>query len=392
MGGLQPRGSEQRVFSLPGAEPGARPVDVEFRDLRYFAAVAEELHFGRAAARLHITQPGLSQAIARMERQLEVQLLKRTRSTVELTEVGAELLNQGRRLLADLERAVTRVRMTARGEAGLIRIGVAHLAEPLVAPALAAFQADHPSVVVDRSAMVSERLLEQLAEGRLHAVIIHRVPTLPPIEAATSEALRRGRLAVLAGQGTWLAGRGIVSLRELGTETFLVNPRSLAPGALEGLKLMCSEFGGFEATVLESAVASTIALGTDWRPIQDGTAIALMAEATARTVRGDGVVVVPLEPPPQYVLALAWRHDEQSAAVYRCLDYLRSYRDRNGWISDYDVTPLTCDHGPGLIAGGSWKSSRRAEGGGSERRAPSQVNPVCSSVSPSPATAAGHAP
>jgi DNA-binding transcriptional LysR family regulator len=334
-------------------------VDVEFRDLRYFAAVAEELHFGRAAARLHITQPGLSQAIARMERQLEVQLLKRSRSTVELTEVGAELLNQGRRLLADLERAVSRVRMTARGEAGLIRIGVAHLAEPLVAPALAAFEAGHPSVVVDRSAMVSERLLEQLAEGRLHAVIIHRVPTLPPVEAV-SEALRRGRLAVLAGQGSWLAGREIVSLRELGGETFLVSPRSLAPGALQGLKLMCSEFGGFEATVLESAVASTIALGADWRPIQDGTAIALMAEATARTVRGDGVVVVPLEPPPQYVLALAWRPDEQSAAVYRCLDYLRSYRDRNGWISDYGVTPLTCDHGPGLIAGGGWKSPRLA--------------------------------
>ena len=217
MGGVQPGGSEQRVFSLPGAEPGARPVDVEFRDLRYFAAVAEELHFGRAAVRLHITQPGLSQAIARMERQLDVQLLKRTRSTVELTEVGAELLNQGRRLLADLERAVTRVRMTARGEAGLIRIGVAHLAEPLVAPALAAFEADYPSVVVDRSAMVSERLLEQLAEGRLHAVIIHRVPTLPPIEAATSEALRliiqrglnRGYLrrlkrSILAGKPTTL--------------------------------------------------------------------------------------------------------------------------------------------------------------------------------------------
>jgi hypothetical protein len=93
------------------------------------------------------------------------------------------------------------------------------------------------------------------------------------------------------------------------------------------------------------------------------------------------------------VLALAWRHDEQSAAVYRCLDYLRSYRDRNEWISDYDVAPLTYDHGPGLIAGGSWKSPRRGpEGGGSERRAPSQENPVCSSLSPSAATAAGHAP
>ena len=161
VGGAQPGGSGSRVFGLPGSEAATRPAEVEFRDLRYFAVVAEELHFGRAAARLYITQPGLSQAIARMERVLEVQLLRRTRSTVELTEAGAELLNRGRRLLADLEGAVARVRMAGRGEAGLVRIGVAHLAEPLVAPALAAFQADHPSVVVDRSAMDSERLLEQ---------------------------------------------------------------------------------------------------------------------------------------------------------------------------------------------------------------------------------------
>ena len=194
--------------------------------------VAEELHFGRAAARLYITQPGLSQAIARMERQLDVQLLRRTRSSVELTEAGAELLRCGRRLLADLDGAVTRVRMAGRGEAGLVRIGVAHLAEPLVAPALAAFQADHPSIVVDRY--------------------------------------------------------------------------------------------------------------------------------TARTIRADGIVVVPLEPPPQYLLALAWRHDEQSAVAHRCLDYLRSYRDRHAWISEPDMSPLTQDHGPGLVAGGSWKNSRLA--------------------------------
>ena len=125
-----------------------------------------------------------------------------------------------------------------------------------------------------------------------------------------------------------------------------MNPRSLAPGAFEGLKLMCREFGGFEANVLESAAASTVALGTDWQPIRDG-AIAVMAETTARTIRADGVVVVPLKPPPQYVLALAWRHDEQSAAARRCLDYLRSYRDRHAWISDPDVAPMVHDHGPG---------------------------------------------
>ena len=349
VGGARP-GSEPRILSLPCPEPVARPAEIEFRDLRYFAVVAEELHFGRAAARLYITQPALSQAVARMERQLEVRLLRRTRSSVELTEAGAELLHHGRRLLADLEGTMARVRMTGRGETGLIRVGVAHLAEPLVAPALAAFQTDHPSIVVDRSAMVSERLLEQLAEGRLHAAVIHRVPTLPRIGGATSETLRRGRLAVLVGRGTRLAGRPIVALGELSKETFLVNPRSLAPGAFEGLKLMCSEFGGFEVNILESAVASTMALDTDWRPIQDGTAIAVMAEPTARTVRADGVVVVPLQPPPQYVLALAWRRDEQSAVARRCLDYLRSYRDRNGWIGDREAAPLT--QRPDLVASG----------------------------------------
>jgi DNA-binding transcriptional LysR family regulator len=339
------------MLSPAGAEPGGWPAEVEFRELRYFAVLAEELHFSRAAARLYITQPGLSQAIARLERQLEVQLLRRNRSNVELTEAGAELLHRGRRLLSELEGVVARVRMTGRGEAGLVRIGVAHLAEPLVAPALAAFAAEHPSIVVDRSAMVSERLLEQLAEGRLHAVIIHRVPTIPVADSIRSETLRRGRLAALAGSGSKIAGRATVTLRELSSETFLANPRSLAPGAFEGLRLMCSEFGGFEPTVLPSAVASTIALDIDWRPIRDGTAIALMAETTARAIRADGVAVVPLEPPPQYVLALAWRHDEQAAAARRCLDYLRSYRDRHAWISD---SPGMAGTHLGVAGGSMW--------------------------------------
>ena len=68
--------------------------------------------------------------------------------------------------------------MTGRGQAGLVRIGVAHLAEPVVAPALTAFQAEHPSIVIDRSAMVSERLLEQLADG-LHAAVIYGSPPFP---------------------------------------------------------------------------------------------------------------------------------------------------------------------------------------------------------------------
>jgi Bacterial regulatory helix-turn-helix protein, lysR family len=112
--------SESSTVRLPGPGSGGWPAGIEFRDLRYFTVLAEELHFGRAAARLFITQPGLSQAIARLERLLEVRLFTRTRSTVELAPAGAELLQCGRRLLADVDATVARVRMAGRGQAGLV--------------------------------------------------------------------------------------------------------------------------------------------------------------------------------------------------------------------------------------------------------------------------------
>jgi DNA-binding transcriptional LysR family regulator len=333
------RGSRDRSNPRLCAESDDQHTGIEFRHLRYFVGVAEELHFGRAAARLYITQAGLSQAIARLERELDVQLMIRTRRNIELTEAGVELLNRARRLLSDLGDAVARVRIVGCGGAGMVRVGVALLAEPVVAPALKAFQEEHEGIVLDRSAMVSERLLVQLREGRLHAALIHQVPALAAMEEVAWEPLRRGRLAVLVSAESELAPRQIVTLSELSGETFLVNPRSLAPGAFEGLKLMCSEFGGFDANVLESAAASTAALDADWRPILDGAAIGVMAEVTARAICPAEVAVVPVQPPPQYAIALAWRRDERAAEVRRVLNYLRSYRDQHGWITDPESAP-----------------------------------------------------
>lgn len=137
---------------------------------------------------------------------------------------------------------------------------------------------------------------------------------------------------MLASLGSTLALREAVALGDLSGERFLVNPRSLAPAAFEGLKLMCREFGGFDAMVLESPVASTAALDTDWRPICEGAAIALMPEATTRTVCPADVAVVPVQSPPQYVLSLAWCSSQQAAAVHRFVSYVRSYRDQHAWI------------------------------------------------------------
>jgi DNA-binding transcriptional LysR family regulator len=321
---------EPRVVLLSGSAPDP---DVEFRHLRYFVGVAEEMHFGRAASRLHITQPGLSQSIARLERTLSVQLLQRSRGGVQLTDAGREFLDYARRLLADMENAVEHVRSVGRGRAGVLRTGVAALAEQLIAPALAAFHAECPGIVLDRTAAVSERLLAQLGDGGLQVAIVHQVPALASLARVEWEVIRRGPLAALMSRRHPLAGRGEVALPELRSQTFLVNPRALAPSAVAGLKLMCNKFGGFDPRVVESGSACAPALDADWRLIRQGAAIAVTAEEAARAICPEDVAVVPLRPPPRFALAIAWRQGDRSPPLNRFLGFVRAYRDANESLS-----------------------------------------------------------
>ncbi len=331
--------STDLIVGDPGSDPrsglvGDHAPEVEFRHLRYFVGVAEEMHFGRAATRLFITQSALSQSIAKLERTLRVQLLERSRQGVQLTEAGVEFLSYARRTLADTQYALQRVRSVGMGLAGVLRIGVALLAEQLIAPALAAFHAGYPGIVLDRATAVSERLIAQVADGGLQAAFVYQVPTVAALASVQWELVRRGQLAAVMSETHELAGSGSIALRQLREETFLVNPRVLAPGALQGLKLMCAEFGGFDPKVAESAATSMPALDPDWQLVRKGAAIAVTAEETARSICPDGLVVVVIEPPPSFALAAAWRRGEQSAALDRLLDFVRSYRDTHGWTSE----------------------------------------------------------
>jgi DNA-binding transcriptional LysR family regulator len=303
--------------------------ELEFRQLEYFVAVAQELHFGRAATRMYISQPALSQAIAGLERTLDVKLFARTRQNVELTDAGAELLRHARGMLADREAAVAGVRRVDRGEAGVLRIGVALLAEPEVAPAFAALGAEFPELLLDRSAAVSERLLASLLSRDLHAAVVHQVPALGAIEGVEWEVLRHGRLAALVSEASSLANRDVASISDLSEETFLVPPRELAPSAFEGLKTMCRTYGGFEPSVRELST-----LGADWLPVIDGEAVALMAEGTARSIQPEGTVAVKLETPPPFLLAIAWRRGNDSPLLQRFLGFVRAYRDEHAWAEE----------------------------------------------------------
>jgi DNA-binding transcriptional LysR family regulator len=294
----------------------------EFRQLSYFVSVAEELHFGRAAARLFISQPALSQAIAGLERALGAQLLARSRQSVELTEAGAELLDHARGLLADREEAVEGVRRVARGEAGVLRLGVALFADQDVGDVLAAFAGEHPGVFLDRFGAASERLLTSVRDHGLDVALVHQVPVLATIEGVDWEVFREASLAVAVGRGSPFADRESVSLSELSEETFLAIPRELAPSAFEGLTTACRTYGGFAPKLLES---STWALGHDWGPIVAGEAVALVPEAAARALQPSGTAVIPVEE-PRATLAVAWRRGNRSPIVGRFLDFARAYR------------------------------------------------------------------
>jgi DNA-binding transcriptional LysR family regulator len=306
-------------------------VDLEFRQLQYFVGVAEELHFGRAATRMFISQPALSQAIAGLERQLDVQLFVRTRQNVELTAAGAELLRHARGLLADREDAVAGVRRVDRGEAGVLRLGVSLMAEQEVAPALLDLSAQYPQLLLDRSAALSERLLGSLRSRDLDVVVSYQVPVLETLEGVESEEIRRGRIAALVGRANPLACRESLKLADLRDQRLLAPPRGLAPSAFEGLKTMCRTYGGFEPQVLELST-STLPMGTDWGPVVNDEAVAVMAEATARALAPDGAVAVTIEPPPEYYLMVAWRSGNGSPVVERFLEFIRAYRDRHGWV------------------------------------------------------------
>src|SRR3954465_8581245 len=152
----------------------------EIREMRYFMAVAERLHFGRAAEALHMSQPPLSRAIRGLEERLGVALFARTRRRVELTPEGARFLDEARRTLSHLERAALELRGMAAGEHGRLRIGFVSLADYGVLPELLkAYKSARPRVSLALREMLSPEQSLALVAGELDFGLL-----LPPVAAA----------------------------------------------------------------------------------------------------------------------------------------------------------------------------------------------------------------
>ena len=207
----------------------------DLRQLRYFIAVAERLHFGRAAAALHISQPPLSRAIQSLEERLGVALFARTRRRVELTAEGARFLDEARRLAAQLETAVTELQGMAAGERGRLRIGFVSLADYGVLPSLLkAYKAARPGVALALREMLSPEQAAALAAGDLDFGLL-----LPPVSGAAGLEHLTGlkKLRQLQIGGSAVTDAGLARLKAL-PDLELLNLAYTAIGKAGGRALL----------------------------------------------------------------------------------------------------------------------------------------------------------
>lgn len=279
--------------------------------LRYFIAVAEQLHFGRAAAALHISQPPLSRAIRALEERLGVALFLRNRRRVELTPAGGRLLEEARRTLGQLERTVLELRSMASGERGRLRIGFVSLADyGGVLPALLkAYKAARPGVQLALREMLSPEQSLALAAGELDFGLL-----LPPIgEAAGLEHLvmqRERFVAALPARHRLAAGRGPLAMSELAAERFVMVPREIAPGLYDIVAGLAAR-AGFALNVAQEAIQMQTVIS-----LVSSSLGAAVVPASVANLGRRGVVYRRLaDKHPSLELWLAWRGGGVGAAA-----------------------------------------------------------------------------
>jgi DNA-binding transcriptional LysR family regulator len=281
---------------------------METRHLRYFVAVAEERHFGRAAQRLHMAQPPLSQQIKQLEEQLGTPLFERTTRKVELTPAGELLLERGRRILADLEELESDVVQVGQGAAGVLRVGLAGSATyRLLPPLVQRARTEMPGLrLTVRGEMLTPQMVGDLEEGRLDVAVLR-----PPVDSPEVELhyLEHDELvAALPADSPW-AQRDALELAELAGEPFVGYP---APSVVTRIFREACRREGFIPRVVQEAAETSTLLAL----VAAGMGIALVPITTSGFAL-QGIVFRPVREAPSVDLAVAWRRGGKTPLVQR---------------------------------------------------------------------------
>ena len=276
-------------------------MNVELRHLRYFVAVAEELHFTRAARRLHIAQQPLSAAIARLEQQLDVTLFARTTRRVELTDAGVALLDPARAALQAVEDALAAARAAGRGEVGELVVGLSSGAWYGLEPLFDAVRERHRGLRLHVRQQSTRPLMDDVRAGHLDAAAGFCVQDPGDLEA---QRLRDEPVLLAVPAGHRLAAQARVEVKELRSETFALDDPSEGPDYNAAVLAVCARAGFTPRT------RSYAAHHDAWQNaiLRDGcVGLTVNSHAETPQYRARDMQLIELRPPTTFALDLLWR-------------------------------------------------------------------------------------
>jgi DNA-binding transcriptional LysR family regulator len=290
---------------------------MELRHLRYFSAVATELHFGRAAAKLHIAQPPLSKQIQDLETELGFELFTRIKRSVALTPAGQAFLVEVTQIFQQLDRAIDIGRKTSRGELGQISIGFVGSATYNILPVmLQQFRDRYPHVQIELHELTTDRQLVWLREGRIDLGLIR-----PPIvdRDLSSQVIFHESLVVALPINHHLAVVDAIDIRLLATTPFIMFPRKLAPGLYDPIIAIC-QAAGFSPHVVQECIQMQTIVSL----VSANMGVSILPESIQSAQR-QGVVYKPIRSPFLSVaklatMAIVWRINDDSPTTNRFLE------------------------------------------------------------------------
>lgn len=284
-------------------------MNIELRHLRYFVAVAEELHFGRAAQRLNISQPPLSQQIQNLEKETGARLLARTNRSVQLTAAGQQFLQDARHILQQVEQAADKASRLHRGDEGELRIGFTSSAPfiTVVSDALFTFRQRFPAVHIQMQEINTRQQLAPLSEGRLDLGVMRN--TLLP-ENLDHQLLLREPMYALVHRAHRLADRPGITLSELAQEPFVFFDPQVGTALYGEILALLGRYQIQPDIAQEVGEAMTI-IGL----VSTGLGVSILP-ASFRRVRLSDVVWIPLtEQDAQSEVWLVWSRQREMPAV-----------------------------------------------------------------------------
>jgi DNA-binding transcriptional LysR family regulator len=290
---------------------------MDIRSLACFVAVAEDLHFRRAAERLNITQPALSQRIRTLENEVGAALLERDRRHVQLTAAGTAFLEPARAAVASASQAKAQALRAVRGEVGRLRLGFTVIAFYSALPeAVRRYRDQFPDVVVELAEMNSPTLERSLAAGEIDLGILH-----PPIanSGLSVRALRSEGLVLALPAHHVLAAQQTISVHDLDRQPFLMAPREIGP-SIHDRTVALFRNEGTSPDIVQYVTPMTTLIGL----VAAGTGVGFVTEGMASAGR-PGVAFRPVSPAaPSLPVAAAWAGPTPSATAERFLEVVAS--------------------------------------------------------------------